>query len=190
MSYISQQTLRGLANTLSALPTGRALTGQQMQDDRRAAMQGYRNVRGPGGNLQRMMSPTEVNINRARELAGSGASPLMLNQRDRALQNAGYTLQAMDSMINDQRARSAKLSDLSYRDTVDQYGMNKDTRARTRQNWGWEDEERSRTRDDWKFEDEKRNFQRGVWNQARNMMGSGNATVGSVGGNYGVSGLR
>lgn len=93
----------------------------------------------------------------------------------------------LDPIINASQDRNWELAGRNR--MRENWGWEDKERGREQQNWKWQEEERGRTRKDWSFEDEKRNFQRGVWNQARNMMGSGTVNVGS-GGNYAVSGLR
>jgi hypothetical protein len=186
------------------------LTGQQMQDDRRAAAAGSRNVRGMDGSLQRQMSPTEVNLNRAMQLANSGGSQAMLRPgRDRDLYNAGTTMMANMNAARDRARKSEAMERARQSDTLNQYSWNNQERNRMAQNWQyedrkrasdevWERQQRENEKANWAWQQEQRNWQKEMWQNTRNMLGSvrtgsggGGASISAGGGgNFGVSGLR
>jgi hypothetical protein len=144
-----------------------------MQDDRRAQMRGEQNVRGPNGNLTRVMSPFEVNARQAMDMANRNANSAILTPRQRDMQKAGQIMQSAFAQGDRDYRRNQNLQNLSYQDTVQNFGFAGQKRNRERQDWGWEDE--------------KRNWQRDMWKRTNDMMSGGGA---SVGGNFGVGGLR
>ena len=144
-----------------------------MQDDRRMQNRGYQNVRGSDGSLLRMMSPFEVNARRAMDVANRNAPDAILTPQQRDTKKAGQIMQSAFAMADRDYRRNQNLQNLSYQDTVQNFGFAGQKRNRERQDWGWEDE--------------KRNWQRDMWKNAKDMMSGGGA---GVGGNYGVGGLR
>lgn len=197
----------------------RNLTGQQRQDDMRAAAMGYRNVRGGDGRLIGQQNPVAVNLDRAMKLSAGPRIMNATNPRDRDLYDAGQMIRGTIAHQNEQNREKEMMRRAQVGDTLGQYAQNArerhrstqnwkwedkqrgrdwkwedEQRGRERTNWGWEDQERNRERRDWGWADEQRDWQREMWGRTRSALsgvnsGGGGSSIGVNTGSYGVSGL-